>query len=174
MTTYKIEELAREADVTPRTVRYYVQRGLLPPPDFRGSQTTYGPAHLLRLRIVKRLQQEHVPLDEIAARLAGAGIDQLERLLSDAHSTHRVSSHAGSPYRQAPIVAPAAGPVPAPPGRAEAWERVELLPGVELHVRADASPLARRVAREILSSYGPGPARARAADAADPLPPEEE
>jgi DNA-binding transcriptional MerR regulator len=34
--TYDLAELCDLADVTPRTVRYYVQQGLLPSPGARG------------------------------------------------------------------------------------------------------------------------------------------
>ena len=36
MSAYKLDDLAAAAGVSPRTVRYYVQRGLLPAPPFRG------------------------------------------------------------------------------------------------------------------------------------------
>ena len=51
---YKLEELARAAGTSPRTVRYYVQRGLLPAPAFRGKDTAYGPEHLVRLRAIRQ------------------------------------------------------------------------------------------------------------------------
>lgn len=38
----------------------------------------------------------------------------------------------------------------------ERWDRVRLAPGLELHVRSDAGPEARRAAREIQSQYGQG------------------
>lgn len=69
MTDYSLTELARLADVTPRTVRYYIAQGLLPSPDAAGPATRYGDAHLARLRLIKRLQREHLPLAEIRQRL---------------------------------------------------------------------------------------------------------
>jgi DNA-binding transcriptional MerR regulator len=63
VTMFRLEDLARAADVSARTVRYYVQRGLLPAPEFRGKDTAYGPEHLSRLRVIKRLQQERLPLE---------------------------------------------------------------------------------------------------------------
>src|SRR5262249_30093496 len=84
VTTYKLDELADEAQVAPRTVRYYVQRGLLPAPEFRGKDTAYGREHLARLRAIKALQQAHLSLDEIQARLSGASLDELDRIISGA------------------------------------------------------------------------------------------
>ncbi len=67
---YTLADLARLADVTPRTVRYYVAQGLLPSPEAAGPSTRYGEVHLARLRLIRRLQREHLPLAEIRARLS--------------------------------------------------------------------------------------------------------
>lgn len=66
---YTLAQLARLADVTPRTVRYYVHQGLLPAPDPAGPATRYGDGHLTRLRLIRRLQREHLPLAAIRERL---------------------------------------------------------------------------------------------------------
>jgi DNA-binding transcriptional MerR regulator len=68
---YAIGELASLAGVTPRTIRYYVSIGLLPSPGQQGPGTRYGEGHLARLRLIRRLQREHLPLGEITTRLAG-------------------------------------------------------------------------------------------------------
>lgn len=68
--SYDLLELCDAADVTPRTVRYYVQQGLLPSPDARGRGARYDRAHLERIRLVKRLQGRHLPLAEIRTQLA--------------------------------------------------------------------------------------------------------
>ena len=68
---YTIGELATLAGVTPRTIRYYVSIGLLPSPGQAGPGTRYGEGHLARLRLIRRLQREHLPLGEIAVRLEG-------------------------------------------------------------------------------------------------------
>jgi DNA-binding transcriptional MerR regulator len=70
--TYGVEELAERAGVSRRTVRYYVQRGLLPPPLGLGRGNHYTEAHLVTLVRVRELQEEGVPLEAIAARLQGA------------------------------------------------------------------------------------------------------
>jgi DNA-binding transcriptional MerR regulator len=144
--TYKLDELARAADVAARTVRYYVQRGLLPAPAFRGKDTAYGPEHLLRLRAVKRLQQAHLPLDAIQSRLADATPKELEEIAS----SEVIELELPPP---APTRGPKPKPRPALPPAGEAWERVTLAPGLELFVKGDASPATKRIAREILESY---------------------
>jgi len=69
-TPYSIADLARLTDVTPRTVRYYIAQGLLPAPGESGPGAHYGPAHLDRLQLIRRLQRQHLPLAEIRTRLA--------------------------------------------------------------------------------------------------------
>ena len=68
---YSLTELADLAGVTPRTVRYYMSQGLLPSPGASGPGAKYDDTHLGRLRLVRRLQREHLPLAEIRQRLAG-------------------------------------------------------------------------------------------------------
>ena len=68
---YSLTELADLAGVTPRTVRYYMAQGLLPSPGASGPGAKYDDTHLERLRLVRRLQREHLPLAEIRQRLAG-------------------------------------------------------------------------------------------------------
>ena len=81
---YSLADLARLADVTPRTVRYYVAQGLLPSPEAAGPATRYGEGHLARLRLIRRLQRDHLPLAEIRARLERMGDDEVEAALGDA------------------------------------------------------------------------------------------
>lgn len=54
----RIDELAREAGVATTTIRLYQHRGLLPGPRLQGRTGWYGPAHLERLRLIARLQEE--------------------------------------------------------------------------------------------------------------------
>jgi DNA-binding transcriptional MerR regulator len=131
--SYKLEELADEAGVTPRTVRYYVQRGLLPPPVFRGKDSAYGVEHALRLKAIKRLQDRFLPLDAIQEALAGRTAEQIERL------------GVGEP--ESPPLLPLP-PVSFPPS-AIRWERTTLAPGLELHLAEDASPAVRALASRI-------------------------
>lgn len=52
---YRIGELAREAGITVRTLRYYQERKLLPPPRRKGRIGWYSQAHLNRLRVIGQL-----------------------------------------------------------------------------------------------------------------------
>jgi DNA-binding transcriptional MerR regulator len=52
---YRIEDLARASGATVRTIRGYLDRGLLPRPERRGRANVYGDAHLARLRQIADL-----------------------------------------------------------------------------------------------------------------------
>src|SRR5690242_9918497 len=78
---WKLEELAQRAGVSPRTVRYYVQRGLLPAPRFRGRDTVYAQDHLLRLFAIRRLQERYLPLDAIQEHLSRRSTADLQRIV---------------------------------------------------------------------------------------------
>ncbi|MBI2395247.1 MAG: MerR family transcriptional regulator [Deltaproteobacteria bacterium] len=73
----KLDELAERAGVSARTVRYYIQRGVLPAPEFRGPDTAYDERHLFALRAIRRLQEAYWPLDAIASTLAHKSVDDL-------------------------------------------------------------------------------------------------
>lgn len=175
--TYKIDELAAEAGVSPRTVRYYVQRGLLPAPEFRGKDTVYGRDHLLRLQAIKRLQQQHMPLDEIQVRLQSASDVELLRIakgeappggrapFEEPRDTgtvrrgHPYRAPSGEPLRdpfENPFVPypvyPPEGPAVDPIATAQVYT---LAPGVELWVRGGLQPASRALVREILNRYFP-------------------
>jgi DNA-binding transcriptional MerR regulator len=67
---YSLQDLVDLGGVTPRTIRYYIAQGLLPSPGKAGPGATYTEGHLHRLRLIRRLQREHLPLAEIRSRLA--------------------------------------------------------------------------------------------------------
>ncbi|REE97052.1 MerR family transcriptional regulator [Thermomonospora umbrina] len=69
-TSYRIEELAHEAGIPVRTLRYYQERRLLPPPRREGRVALYSPAHLERLRLITELLERGYRLDGIDELLA--------------------------------------------------------------------------------------------------------
>ncbi|MBP7864522.1 MAG: MerR family transcriptional regulator [Acidobacteria bacterium] len=75
--TYSIEELAGAAGVSRRTVRFYVQRGLIPPPGGLGRGRHYTKAHLEAILRVRALQRDGVPLHAVPDRMEDGG-DGLE------------------------------------------------------------------------------------------------
>ena len=136
-----------------RTIRFYVTRGLVSPPDGRGTAATYSYRHLLQVLAIKLRQMEGATLATITKELAETTGDVLER---------RVASSLG-PGVPAPSRLPLTANDAAPRGRAgralrallsrpEAdpqqlsggrWLRMPVARGLELHVHED-HPLARR------------------------------
>ncbi|MEJ7734238.1 MAG: helix-turn-helix domain-containing protein [Polyangiaceae bacterium] len=138
-----LRELAKEAGVTPRAVRYYLERRLLPSPAFYGTATRYDRDALLRLCAIQRMRrEERLDLEAIRRRLAVITPDQLEAFAPP--------TLPAAP--RPPVTAAATSPLcaaPPPTFASERWERVMLLEGLELMVRSDASSAIRRLAQEI-------------------------
>lgn len=140
---WKLDELAQRAGVSPRTVRYYVQRGLIPAPEFRGPDTAYTDDHLTRLRAIRALQERHLPLDAIEAALAGRTTADIARIASGEALPEGVGAAvtgATSAAAREPERATTADDEPA------RWLRYALAPGVELHVDESAGDEARALA----------------------------
>ena len=151
---YTLQELATAAGKKERTVRYYQQLGLLRQPGQIGPGAHYDEDDRLRLLLIGRLQGEGLSLSEISTRLGtldeggvrdealrhGSALDYVRSVLGGSTATLAEST--------ASYASPAmAVPPPAPPPRAEAtrWERIEVVPGIELHVRHPISPERRRL-----------------------------
>ena len=71
--TYGILELVQASGVPRRTIRYYVQRGLLAPPEGAGRGHFYRPSHLERLVRIRELQGKGFGLEEIKTVLEDPG-----------------------------------------------------------------------------------------------------
>ena len=116
---WSIAELADEAGVSARAVRFYVQQKLLQPPLGRGRGSHYGTEHLERLRRVVELQHAGHSLEAIGRILEGKAVEEPQ-----------------PPRKARPVVA------------AELWTRVRVGEGVELSFdatkhRPEAEELAR-------------------------------
>jgi DNA-binding transcriptional MerR regulator len=67
----RVEELARRADVSVDTIRFYQKRQLLPPPRRDGRIAWYGTEHVERLGRIKELQRDGFSLAVIRRLVAG-------------------------------------------------------------------------------------------------------
>ena len=132
-----------------RTIRYYMAEGLVQTPEERqGTASVFGYLNLLQLLTVKKLQAEHLPIRKIRELVAGKNEQELETMLGVRGASGRKTEakrYLETLLASAPI-APAketAAP-PLPPqmlaGQSPSWHRVEIEPGLELHVRSDYSP----------------------------------
>jgi DNA-binding transcriptional MerR regulator len=83
VSSFSLADLCDLADVTPRTVRFYIAQGLLRPPSGAGPAARYDDGHLYRLRLIRRLQKDHLPLAEIRTRLEALEDQEVERLVTE-------------------------------------------------------------------------------------------
>jgi len=151
-------ELTAAADVSVRTVRYYIAEGLLPPPEGSGPASSYARGHLDRLRLIQRLKESYLPLKEIRRRLSGLSDDEVRSVL-------------GAEDDQAAQVRPATSPMLYDESLAGARDYLALLESREeyrtepmaLQFPVPTAPLA---AVQPESALGPRPARIRGTQAA--------
>src|SRR6476469_4308586 len=113
---YSLTELADLGGVTPRTVRYYLGQGLLPAVGPSGPGSKYGTAHLARLRLIRRLQAEHLPLAEIRRRLDELDEVEIRELAADEQPAPPQDS--ALDYLRAVLNGPGAAASPATPAPA--------------------------------------------------------
>jgi DNA-binding transcriptional MerR regulator len=66
-----LAELSESSGVPPRTIRYYIARGILLGPNQVGRNARYDRGHLGRLREISILKEKGLTLSEIAVKLVG-------------------------------------------------------------------------------------------------------
>lgn len=76
-----IEDLAQQSGLSLRTLRYYIQEGLLPGPDTAGKYASYSQQHLDYLAMIARLKNMHLPLKEIRHLLSNMSAEDMRRIL---------------------------------------------------------------------------------------------
>jgi len=139
---YSLTELADLAGVTPRTVRYYLAQGLLPAVGQTGPGSKYGEGHLTRLRLIRRLQAEHLPLAEIRRRLEGLTESDIRTLVADGSSAPPADS--ALDYLRTVLGGGAAPMPPVPPAPARSMARPPGMPPLmrQMSVADGPPPLA--------------------------------
>lgn len=75
-----IEDLAKQSGLPLRTLRYYIQEGLLPGPDTQGKYARYSQAHLDQLELILRLKRLRLPLNEIRRLLENMSLDEIRQV----------------------------------------------------------------------------------------------
>jgi hypothetical protein len=75
---------AARARPSERTIRFYVTRGLVSPPDGRGTAAVYSYRHLLQVLAIKLRQMEGATLEALGRELAGMTGDLIERRVASA------------------------------------------------------------------------------------------
>jgi DNA-binding transcriptional MerR regulator len=165
-----------------RTIRYYIAEGLIQATDEKqGTASVFGYLNLLQLVAVKKLQAEHLPIRKIREVVSGKSEQELETLLGIGQESRTKGDDAkryleslltsapegARPLRAARFTArrstadQSAPASPSADSQTGSWQRIEIEPGLELHIRSDYSPpatsartrsLAERV-RSILNKW---------------------
>ncbi|MBD1872877.1 MerR family transcriptional regulator [Nodosilinea sp. FACHB-131] len=151
----------RQEPVNPRLVRHYTTQGWLDKPLKQGREARYTYRHLLQLLVLRRLLAEGYSTSSIGSLIGGQSDAALENILqggvqikveaanpalaflsqirdrrgSSLSESDRSPKRTTTPAMQAPLAAPAPTAPPASPP--PAWTRLEILDGLELHVRQD-------------------------------------
>ena len=118
--TFTLDELAGLVDLPRRTVRYYIQIGLIDRPDGVGRGAHYGPHHAEQLVAIKKWQA------------AGLSLERIRELLA--------------PQGEAGLVPP---PRPRQAGTVEVWSHLVVADGVELTLEPTRAGLTPEQVREL-------------------------
>lgn len=142
---------AARATPSERTIRFYVARGLVSPPEGRGTAATYSYRHFLQLLCIKLRQMEGATLSAITKEMRELTGDVLER-----RAAQSLGNTVPAPER---LTLRATGAMPRgrsgramtawlvrdaerEPDSPTTWRRIPVSRGLELHVDAN-HPLAR-------------------------------
>jgi DNA-binding transcriptional MerR regulator len=75
---YTIDELSAATHVPSRTIRFYQSKGALTKPEIRGRVAIYSKAHVERLRLIAKLQDQGLRIKAIRDLLARVDRDELD------------------------------------------------------------------------------------------------
>lgn len=99
---YKISELAEKAEVTKRTIHYYISKGLIPPANGSGVASTYDEEHLLKLLLIKQLQDQYLPLERIRELVSGLDVETTRNRLAGETAIPTIPGNVGIPAQPSP------------------------------------------------------------------------
>jgi DNA-binding transcriptional MerR regulator len=137
---------AAQSRPSDRTIRFYVTRHLMSPPEGRGTAATYGYRHLLQLLSIKLRQMEGATLATITKDITDSPGDVLEKRVAaslgslpspeqiDFRGTAAPRGRVARAVTRRADDDPAAGAGAAPDGT---WYRLRLDDGAELSLRHD-------------------------------------
>ncbi|MEP0873177.1 MerR family transcriptional regulator [Trichocoleus desertorum AS-A10] len=141
-------------EVSPRLVRHYTGQEMLDDPIREGREARYVYRHLLQVLVVRRLLTEGYGASVINTLARSKNNSELEALLQGGVQLTVSPANAALAFLQQIQQRPPDGPqsvsksplpsvpspsvsIPPPTAAASHWTRLEVLPGLELHVRSD-------------------------------------
>lgn len=165
--TISLTELSQTTGESERTLRYWVQFGLLSGPLEKGPAARYPAEHVARVAWIRGRQAEGVPLKAILTELSRAERHQVERppaqAVTDNNSQGRTAIQeylARADLLTHKVASPVSAPPPissaSPPSSAEwnpprsRWEHVQLDDGVELLIKRPLDTWRQRKVEKLL------------------------
>jgi DNA-binding transcriptional MerR regulator len=115
---FTIDEICALVEMNKRTVRYYIQKGLVDRPEGVGKGASYRHTHLEQLLAIRKW------------KVAGLSLDRIQDILA-------AEKKGGGDHRPVPPQPPKK------PGAVEVWSHLHIGDGLELHIeprRAGLSP----------------------------------
>ena len=106
---FTIDEICALVEINKRTVRYYIQKGLVDRPEGVGKGASYRHAHLEQLLAIRKW------------KAAGLSLERIQDIL--------VAGKNGGDDRR-----PVPPPPPKKPGTVEVWSHLHIGDGLELHI----------------------------------------
>ncbi|MDJ1180643.1 MerR family transcriptional regulator [Roseofilum sp. BLCC_M91] len=143
-------------EVNPRLVRHYASQGLLDEPLKQGREARYTYRHLLQMLLIRRLLSEGFGVSALQSFVVAKTNTELESLLQGGvqlslepanpalafleqvkqrspEASPGSQRNISPPSRKTPAVSEATKPTP------ENWKHLEILPGLEIHLRSDVT-----------------------------------
>jgi DNA-binding transcriptional MerR regulator len=154
-TGWSLAELARLSATHPRTIRFYLARGLMPRPKFEGRATRYHRQQLVALLAIRRVQAgKRTKLEDVSASLAQVSAADFEAFALAEASPEALAALGVAPPPTVEGAAAAAGAREDSAGMTGpiAWSRwfhIDLAPGLVLVMHCDAGPDLRALASDI-------------------------
>ncbi len=152
-----LAELARLTEIPETTLRYYCAQKLIRPIQRRGTATRYGRNDLMLLLGLSQLKNDEVStLADKKRKLEAMGPAELERWLQEKSLPDEAARALGfkiTPVPSTESTTAAAGGFGLRDERFEQWQRIPLLAGLDLMLRADANTAARLAAQRIYEQY---------------------
>lgn len=102
MSEYTIQDVIEQTGLPRRTIYFYTQQGILPPPQGAGLSARYLRIHLLRVKLIPFLRKQGLRLDQIREYFNEQTESALENRLKEEQS-----------FPLEPVTAPAPNPSPA-------------------------------------------------------------
>jgi hypothetical protein len=174
---------AARARPSERTIRFYVARGLVSPPDGRGTAAVYSYRHLLQVLAIKLRQMEGATLESMVKEFAGLTGDLIERRAASALGA-ALPAPAHLPLLRTPgtgrgrvgrAVLAWLAPVEGMSSTSSTCRRIPVAPGVEvlideqhpaLRLNSDTSVIAEALRQALTTVVGLEPAGALSSERA--------